>query len=31
LQVAGVPPAVMTAWREIVNTEIQPADEEDEL
>jgi hypothetical protein len=28
---AGVAPAVMAAWKEIVNTEIQPADEEDEF
>jgi len=31
LQAAGAAPAVMAAWKEIVETKIQPGDEEDEF
>ena len=31
LQAAGADPAVMAVWKELVATEIQPADEDDEF
>jgi len=31
LQAAGVDPAIMDVWRELVRQEIQPADEDDEF